>query len=173
MTAGLGGQQIGARRLAGAADAAPQIDLPAQVEGGLEQIAGGAARHVGAGLAAAGPGAVAELGEEFGTGDAQIGGVFVHAGGGDAQIAVVLQRLRDQGVEHRIAEGAPPVRIGDGLGFRDRHAPAFRRVDVGAHVVGAHRAAGGEGDEQRQQGAADHELRSGAAPKRSLARMIR
>ena len=71
-------------------------------------------------------------------------------GGGDLDVEVVRERLRDERVEHRVVELLPPLRVRGVGGVLRRVDERRRRVDRGARVVGADHAAAEH--QQRSEG---------------------
>ena len=110
----LGREQVRARRLGGAPDAAPHVDLPDQVRRGEEVVLGPAAggRASEEAVVAARRGAlVAELREELAALHAGQVARHLDVRGRHREVAVVRQRLVDQRRPAR-RRGTPPTRAG-------------------------------------------------------------
>ncbi|MNF56915.1 hypothetical protein D3C84_384200 [compost metagenome] len=112
LVVGFGGEVGGIGRLDGAAEAAPEVQLPADVEAQavLPEVA--VLRVAPAGLVAVEVDAVGrgllQLWVAAALGDAQLGARFHHPQAGDLQAGVVGVGLGDQPVEQRIVEDPPP-----------------------------------------------------------------
>ena len=155
-------------------DAAEQVEL----EGGYADIAreagAGAARGGGAGAAAMRCGrarAGIQPGEPVGALDAILRARRGDVGGGDAQVAIIGQRLPDQLLEARILEDVLP---GDarqrrfvGLEIGVSHRPAGRHRGFGPGIFRFHRAAGERRAEEQGQNRALHACASRLRARRS------
>ena len=130
-----------------AAHAAEEVELPRRTERSLVQrevridglrnrreaeAARARARHVTT---------VTDLRIELRARRLQRAGELVDARGGDAHVAVLLQRGLDEVVQHRVAELLPPLRVRDVDGLRIVDPPRVRRVHAGTSVVRADGAA--------------------------------
>ncbi len=152
---GLLGFQVGARRLAGAALASEQIELPAGIEaqavalGQHARAAGVRIRRLAAAVVAVGGNVRRLVQTLFGEDRARL----VHVRQGDAQVEVGDQALVHQLLQHRVVELRPPRRHRRGAREHrcrralQRHRRLFRRTVVGADA--------GAGAEQRQRQRAD------------------
>jgi hypothetical protein len=159
---GLAGLAFAAGRFDVAADAAEQVQLPA--DGGLG--AAGVDVTVGArnarclegrGALLAGVGAGADRWQVIAAGLAHQGAGALEPGQGDVQFTVVAQRVLDQLRQHRVAPALPDGAFGfarpgeGGVGGVELR----RRVQVGPYVVGADGAGG------QQRGKHRHRQRTG------------
>src|SRR5437773_2669548 len=161
----LGGEIIGPRGLGGPSDAAPDVDLPGEVEGPEEGVEGGVPRAAGdEGALADRLALIAHLREQVGARDRDLVAGLLDARRGRPEIVARADRLLDERLQGGVAEDRPPRCVRERGGIR-RTALAPRRLGRGdgrAAVARPH----GAGREERQR----HDDRSAraAAAKRSL-----
>ena len=147
-----GAQQIRARRLGGPAQLAPQIDLERRHAAEGKTVVGHAAtQRVLARRRPARARLDVEEGELVGAHHAQDRRRLFDARQGDAEVAVVGQRLLDQRLEGGIGEQPPPGQVGEGVIDRCRLAVAGWHVEGGPLVIRPDHAAS-EQQAARQQG---------------------
>ena len=122
---------------------APEVQLVARAEHGIEDVVDPerSARNAGARALAGGGCAQIDRGQERRAGDAQLRIRLLYAGDRRGQIIVALLRLSDQLVEPRRAEPMPPVGLRPDRCMRIRcRIPLRRERDVRSSIGGAHAA---------------------------------
>src|SRR5262249_13724006 len=156
-------QELRPGALRGAADAAPEVDLPGHVEGPREDVEGAVPREAEELPTAGRLRVVAALGEDRGPRRHPDAERLVDPSNGRLQVVVVAERLGDEELQHVVLEDVPPRQVGERLGQLDVIATEVLRYRrVGSLVVGAD-GAGLEG-ERREQGGGKASDRHGAAP---------
>jgi hypothetical protein len=119
---GRAGQHVGLGRAPGVAQAAEQVDLPADIQPGGVVVVGADDTGVVRPADARGAGVDPDAGQQIGVGEAVQRARLAQAGGGRAHVGVGRQRPLDQAVEQRIVEAAPEL------------ADRLLRLDAGRRV---------------------------------------
>src|SRR5438034_1546310 len=156
----LGGEIVGARGLRSAPDAAPDVDLPGEVEGPEEGVEGQVRRDAGhRGALADRLALIAHLRKHVGACDGDLVVGLLDARRRRPQVVAAADRLLDERLQGGVAENRPPRRVRKGGGIR-RAVLATRRLGRGddrAPVARPERA----GREDRHRN--DREPRAAAA----------
>src|SRR5438105_3406927 len=158
----LGGEQIGARRLGGATELAPEIELPGSRYAALEEIGVDRRREARRrDPLASGREGERHRGKLIGPGDPQLGAGLLDARRRDQDVLVLRQRGANQIGDHGIGKDLRPVLVGQRLGAASLRAAtiALRRLGGRTLVVGSDRA---PSREQHQRPGPFHGVGSGS-----------